>query len=176
MSKFQLVFFILFVSYFVNICQASVKQRQNYRIKTGKHRRTKKLPRRKLEDMNPQGNNNLTFVNLSIYLDTDEFNHTIPPSLNEYHGVFIKSMLKAQEILQDFLEILIDLEGKPRLNRTYINEEWGIIHYTYNFEEIIDMKKYNYFIFAKFVDLPTDDCVSIILDEFTGVPLANHSI
>jgi hypothetical protein len=79
-------------------------------------------------------------------------------------------MKKAKEIVEDFLEILIDLENSPKFNRTYINETWGILHYTYDFDSGINLHEYNYFIFAKFTDLITETA-SIILDEFAQFPI-----
>ena len=74
-------------------------------------------------------------------------------------------MNKAKDILEDFLEILIDLEGNPFYIEDFIDElDLGI-----SFENGLQLTEINYFILVKFDEL-NQEVASIILDEYTGVP------
>ena len=159
------LFFLFFLLYFQVFCTSSFQEKtQNYFLE--------KISERKLdEELNPKGNDNLSFVPLSIYLETGDFNETFPETLSdECRDKIINAMKKAKEIVEDFLEILVDLENSPKFNRTYIKETWGILNYTYDFDSGINLHEANYFVFAKFTDLLTETA-SIILDEFAQFPI-----
>ena len=169
--RFLSIISLLFILYLSNFCNASLKEKPLKNIHTNNKRNkfreniksTERFSRRKLDE------NNLTFVPLSIYLETAEFNETIPTNLIQYKDNFIIAMNKAKEILEDLLEIMIDLQIKSKFNATYINESWGILNFNYNYESNINFREYNYFIFFKFIDLHRE-CASIILEDYAQIP------
>lgn len=107
-------FFLILIFYLINYCSASSILKSKYEeLINSNHKKKKNINKFSERNLEEQGNNNLSFVPLSIYLVTDEFNHTIPEDLKEYQDNFIIAMNKAKKILEDFLEILVDLEGNP---------------------------------------------------------------
>ena len=160
---FYACFYILII-YSINYCCASSMHRTKYddliSINHNKRKNIKKFSERYLE---PEGNNNLSFVPLSIYLITDEFNETIPADIKKYQENFILAMNKAKNILEDFLEILIDLEGNP----FYIVEY--IPNLDVSFQNKLKLSEINFFILTKFDEI-NDEVDSVIVDEYTAVP------
>ena len=156
--------FHILIIYSINYCCASSMHRTKYddliSINHNKRKNIKKFSERYLE---PEGNNNLSFVPLSIYLITDEFNETIPADIKKYQENFILAMNKAKNILEDFLEILIDLEGNP----FYIVEH--IPNLDVSFQNKLKLSEINFFILTKFDEI-NDEVDSVIVDEYTAVP------
>ena len=65
--------YLLILLYFINYIKCSSKNNSQYKHKEYKFRK------RKLEDdSGPEGNNDLYFAPLSIYIDTIYFNETFP--------------------------------------------------------------------------------------------------
>ena len=186
------VIFLLVLYIILNCCQvvSKVKKKVN-KIKnkndflTSKYRRKKNITnfsKRKLEeDESPVGTNNFSFVPLSIYIDTTEFNITFPTELDEkYRDNFIIAMNKSRDILQDLLEIYVDVGIAANIDfgRLNIEDRYEIYNYGEIFTTKVRFTEYNFFIFPKFYELNVE-ITSILVDEqseypFAGVILFNN--
>ena len=150
--------YLLILLYFINYIKCSSKYNSQYKHKEYKFRK------RKLEDdSGPEGNNDLYFAPLSIYIDTVYFNETFPNEYIDYRDNFIKAMYNAKSILEDFLEISSDYEGEafesieivPSLNETF--------HDSPNFYN------YNFFITCNFSDF-YEKTFSVVLSQYMLQP------
>jgi len=167
-----LLIFLLFLSYLLNFCNATLKNKSKHDTKKNKYNNkfrkrnsNEKPSKRKLEDY--------PFHPLSIYIDTAEFNHTFPPTLINYRDNFILAMDNAKEILEDFLEINTQTDGYLDLVDDMSNNvetDFKIFHYTSIFEQNLKVDIYNYYIFAKFIEL-NEKSASIILAQYDAAPL-----
>ena len=167
-----LLIFLLFLSYLINFCNATLKNKSKHDIKKNKYNNkfrrrnsNEKFSKRNLEDY--------PFRPLSIYIDTAEFNYTFPPVLENYRDNFILAMDKAKKILEGFLEINTQTDGYLDLlddQTNSVEEDFEIFHYTSIFEQNLRVDEYNYYIFAKFIDL-NEKSASIILAQYDFAPL-----
>ena len=133
--------YLLILLYFINYIKCSSKYTSQYKHKEYKFRK------RKLEDdSGPEGNNDLYFAPLSIYIDTVYFNETFPNEYIDYRDNFLKAMYNAKSILEDFLEILSDYEGEAFEAIKIVPSLYETFHDSPNFYN------YNFFITCNFSD------------------------
>ena len=159
-----LFYFFLLLFNLTNYCNASLRNKSRYKDSANNNRMKKKnINKFSNRILEAQGNNNISFVPLSIYLVTDEFNGTIPDALKEYQDNFNIAMNKAKKILEDFLEILVDLEGNPFFIVSYIP------NLDVSFQNQLKMTEINFFILAKFDEI-YDEVASVVIEEYTQVP------
>ena len=179
MKNYQLLhlFFLLYFFFFFKICNANIKHKSKHKNKTNKavnkyiQKNTKeKLSQRKLVE-------ELPFRPLSIYLDMEEFIDSFPPALNDYKDNYLNAFENAKNILEDFLEIQADIitpNGK-RIKDSLINyvlNNYGITHFTVVFtNDYLSVIDYNFYILAKFTAEIGEESASVILDDFSGIPL-----
>ena len=171
---------LIFSRYFLNaFCSLSRNKQKNNILYDNsnnifKKSNTIKNERRKLQD------DDFPLVNLSIYIDTAEFNATIPDDLLSYKNTFIKAMNKAKKILENLLEkradvdtpgidLIINQDGKLV---SYVEFQYNITNYTDLFrEEFLKFDEYNQYIFAKFTRELKEESASVILDENDDIPI-----
>ena len=151
--------YLLILLYFINYIKCSSKYNSQYKHKEYKFRK------RKLEDdSGPEGNNDLYFAPLSIYIDTVYFNETFPNEYNnEYRDKFIKAMYNAKSILEDFLEILSDYEGEAFLAIESVPSLYETFYDSPNFYN------YNFFITCNFSDF-YEKTFSVVLSQYMLQP------
>ena len=150
--------YLLILLYFINYIKCSSKYNSQYKHKEYKFRK------RKLEDdSGPEGNNDLYFAPLSIYIDTFYFNETFPNEYNEYRDKFIKAMYNAKSILEDFLEILSDYEGEAFLAIESVPSLYETFYDSPNFYN------YNFFITCNFSDF-YEKTFSVVLSQYMLQP------
>ena len=98
------VIFLLLELLLIKASNATFKLKQNInnygftknRIKEGNFTEYNLLRILDDNDPTPPGNNNVSFYRLSIYLDTNEFNHSFPDNLKIYQDNFNTAMKKAK--------------------------------------------------------------------------------
>ena len=164
--KFRYSFSLFFLLYFLNYFECSEKFNSQYKYTNNKYKkniRNKFRERNLNDDSIPEGNNDIYFAPLSIYIDTIQFNDTFPNELIEYKDNFIKAMYKAKDILEDFLEILSDKNGEPF-------ESLELVPSLYEtFYDSTNIFNYNFFITSNFSDL-YEDTFSVILSQYMEAP------
>ena len=174
MRKNQILqlFFLLYIFFFNNFVNASIKHKsRKVKIQNKSKENNKKNIRKKFSKRNLQ---NEPFVPLSIYLDKEEFKHSIPDELRDYEGIYSNAMDNAAEILEGFLEIQPDLksDGKIIDEDGYILEHYGITQYTEIFNKhYLNVKDKNFYILSKFTNEISEESESVLLDELTNIPL-----
>ena len=175
------LFFCLSIfSYFQNFVNASRRHKSRQLRRKNKLNNNlikEKIPKRKLQDSGEE----FPFVPLSIYLDKEEFKHTIPDELKIYQEIYSDAMDEAAEILESFLEIKTDTitaHGKEinqnGISTDYVKDYYGVEHYTDVFEhQYLSVKNNNFYIFFKFIEdnYIGEESASVILDDFAGAPL-----
>ena len=160
--------FLIFIFFFIDFSfetlskhsKSPVNNKRNFNAKIRERRNEKNIKIRKLED---EFEPTMTFGPLKIYIDLAEFNETFPENTDLNIDNFIRAMYKSKEILEDFVEINSDNTGFIDIDDTneysdytsYLNEKYGIEHWTPYFDDNKKIKfdEYNFYIFAKFTEL-----------------------
>ena len=170
---------LLFILFLIKLCCASFKRKytQNNFFTEMKYRKkntTEVNLKRNLEDEAPKGNDNLSYYQLSIFLDKTLFNKSFPDNLKSYQDDFNSAMNKAKEILEDLLEVYNDVELTFDFSKNYIQNNYGLAEdeYDHFLNDTISMINYNYFFFASFTDQIKTESASVIIDELSGQPLS----
>ena len=143
---------LLFILFLIKLCCASFKRKytpNNFftEMKYRKKNTTEVNLKRNLEDEAPKGNDNLSYYQLSIFLDKTLFNKSFPDNLKSYQDDFNSAMNKAKEILEDLLEVYNDVELTFDFSKNYIQNNYGLAEdeYDHFLNDTISMINYNYF-------------------------------
>jgi len=177
-----LLFFLLYLFFFINVCNATSKHRpinDNKKNKVNNKYRKRnskgKYSKRKLSDPEEK---EFPFLPLKIYLDMEEFEFTFPTELNDYKNNYLKAMNKSKSILEDFLEIQTDTITDKGIiintdnDNSYVPDHYGITKFTEVFSNsFLYVTDYNYYILAKFTNEIKEESASVILDDFARAPL-----
>ena len=171
-----LLFILSYIFIFINSANPSEKHKAHHVKQDNKFKKNirKKFSKRKIQDDGGE-DEAFPFVPLSIYIDKEEFKDSIPDELRGYEDKYSRAMDKAKEILEDFLEIQTDTitaYGKQINVNNYVFDNYGITKYTDIFRaEYLSVKVYNFYILSKFTDEIGEESSSVIIDDFSGVPL-----
>ena len=118
------IFLLLFSIYYVNACNSLPRHKQKFdNNQDNPNNITRKKNLKQKFKRKLQGSSeDYPFVNLSIYIDTAEFNDTFPKDkgIDTYKDNYIIAMYKAKEILENLLEKQADIttpDGMDLINR-----------------------------------------------------------